>query len=1120
MSQQFVAWIEGFLGRRELNLPDGRALYAYRCSQEEFDSLASLLANCPPFYRTANSPIRAFALYASEWWQREYDGGTWAWEPLLESIGWAAVHYPDLYEPVKRAWTWWNVDLVRLPTSTRYLGTFACQGGLPLALLGDTHSSVTRYLRAVLKHIADFRQFVDDPIVLAQDQQRLLRPPTLRRDYVFRLAADLVESVMELQEDAQGDDPLGALNEVRPDWERTMPLALDDQRARDLLSSLLREAVRNQAGPVDEFRVERFLRRTGEGWRLGAKIRLPAMIPSESLARQLKVRTSGLPTRLQIRTCGDGSRVMGLYAQEGDDFLLLRDAQSFAELWDMEAAREIRIEFRAGSVVGEPVLPSRGSALGELPWSFRGTDDCPFIGEGSVASRAPEILVLIPNGSAPEQGQVVTSSGGGGLEESEESTSEPVRVLDRDLWTVREETAIETKTGRCVIRPSSGHTADEEYRLSGSRFYEFECAWPLFRGQPRLRLDRSEQPSRPVPANEVEWRQGGGGWLPGPTGSGLWEARHLQSGELRFYGRMGILPEQLSFSIEPGSDMSQGDFILNDAEAVRVAGSDANTQVSAEPANDAVRVQVKAIDADNPPVRVRLRLHWPGAQELSVEAPFPGQGGRFLLEGSPVNHDLAVDDLYGVRAIALSPHETYEFWVVGELKARDAGKIVRVAHFREKLRKSGVLHELPVSEVRRAIELLLSASSSADAHVTLQIVDLYGMVYESARVSRFLAALECNVQLKLVSLAPVLDGRKTPTFEAYPLIRPGGNPIALEAVGPVVAPYGALLPPSLDCAEPWLIVMRHDDQIRVRPCRVGGSGAPPAHASSPHRKTSSLAEALAIQDVEQRVEGLGVAMEAMLGKEGAARNEAEWSFLTNTILGTEGLPASVFDLFEVLVTKPRFLIQCLFRLESGLRQHLWRLEDELPFSWLLVSREDWWTEAHRTFEQFRERLEGVVDEPERMAREHVTLILSEGAERLPALKTVATDVALRLEGASLSREFVATVQGARNQETPKQIGLRSSLDDWPEGYGRDEWAEELGTFPKKLCQHADEHRARQPIFDTPVAAAWCCFRGRPTERATFLIKRIRAHDPEWFDLAYSATWFRLAHAQNELKDRQ
>ena len=654
MSQQIASWIEDFLGRWKLNVPDGRALYAYRCSHEEFDSLASALAHCPPFNRTANVPIRAFVLYAAEWWQREYDGGTWAWEPLLESIGWEDIHYPDLYDPVKRAWSWWKVDLVRLPTSIRYLGTFACQGGLPLALLGDTHSSVTRYLRAVLKHIADFRQFVDDPIVLAQDQQRLLRPPTLRRDYVFRLAADLVEAVLELQDDAQGDNPLEALNDARPDWERTMPLALDDQRAQDLLTGLLREAVRNKAEPADDFRVERFLRRTGNGWRLGARVRLPATIPAESLAQQLRVRTTDLPARLQVRTCGDASRVMGLYALQGDEFLLLRDARSFTELWELEAAREIRIEFRAGVVVGEPVLPSRGSALGELPWSFRGTDDCSFIGEGSAASRVSEILVLVPEGSTPELGRMLTSRGLGDSENAEESTSVAVRVLDRDLWTISEETAIETETGRCVIRPASGHTADEEYRLSGARFYELECPWPLFRGPPRLRLARPAQAPRPVPANDVDWRQGGGEWLREPTGPGLWEARHLRAGELRFFGRIGIFPDRVSFSIKPGSGMGQGHLILDDAGAVRVAGNDPDADVSAETAGEGVRVEVKAKDENSPPVRVRLRLHWPGAQELSVEAPFPGQGGRFLREGMPVNHDLAVDELYGVRAIALS----------------------------------------------------------------------------------------------------------------------------------------------------------------------------------------------------------------------------------------------------------------------------------------------------------------------------------------------------------------------------------------------------------------------------------------------------------------------------------
>lgn len=564
--------------------------------------------------------------------------------------------------------------------------------------------------------------------------------------------------------------------------------------------------------------------------------------------------------------------------------------------------------------------------------------------------------------------------------------------------------------------------------------------------------------------------------------------------------------------------MSQGHLILDDAGSVRVAGNDPDADVSAISVGEGVRIKVTAKDERSLPVRVRLRLHWPGARELSLEAPFPGQGGRFVREGMPVKHDLAVDDLYGVRAIALSPHGTQDFWVDGELKAPDTGRISRVAYFREKLRTTGVMHEFPVSEVRRTIELLLSASSSKDAHVALKIMDGFGTVHGVARVRQFSAALECNPELKIVSASPALESDSTPMFEAYPLLSPGVDPLVLETIGPAAASYGAIVRQGLVLTEPWFIVMREDDQIRAHPCRVNAGSVPRKDLAPADGNAPSLAEAMAIEGEELRVQGLEDAMDAMLDREGTKRNEAEWSFLNDAILGSEGLPASALDLLKVLVTKPRLLVRCLFRLESVSVRRLWQLEDELPFTWLLIRREIWWSEAQRTFEQLRERLTGIVGEPSQEAGKSVASVLSEGANRLPALETVATDVTLRLAGANLTKEFVARIQEERDSKTPELIGLMSNLDGWPIGYGREEWADELGAFPLGLCQHRDEHPARQPMFDTPVAAAWCCFEAKPNARTTFLVKRIRAHDRDWFDLAYRATWFRLAHRQDDLKE--
>ena len=1119
-------WLETFLACRRLRRPDGRALYAYRCTGEEFASLAEALSRNPPQGgSTSNMPIRAFVLYAAEWWQREYDGGRWAWEPLLESIGWGGVHYPDLYEPVRRAWGWWKVGLVRLPTSIRYLGTFACQGGLPLALVGRGHNSVTRYLRAVLKDTTAYRRFVEDPIDLARDQQLLLRPPTLRRDYVFRLAADLIETVLDLQGDAQDEDPISALDQTRPDWRRTMPLDLEDERARDLLTGLLREAGRDRTSPADDFRVERFLRRTGIGWRLGARVRLPASISTDTLAQRLGVQADQLPPRLQVCTGGESTRVVGLYAARSDDFLLARDTHGATELWDAQAAGEVRLRFRARDWIGEPVLPYRGGALGELPWAFRTGDDYAFVGEGSVANRSPELLVLVLDGCAPDRGDVISDPPLPASKEAAQHADGQVRILDRLLWRISERTTIETESGRCVISPSSGQAAEDEYRLSGRRFHGFESAWPLFRGPPALRLARAEQPARAVPASEVEWRQAGGDWRSRPTGCGLWEVRHVRAGELRHFGHVGILPERFDCAIKPGSDMKQGHLLLTGGVSVRVAGDDPEAVVTARTEGDAVRVQVAAKDAITPPVRVTLRLHWPGAAELAVEAPFPGQGGRLLRKGQPLDRGLAVDELYGVRAMAFSPNSTQKFWIEGVLRAEDLGGLVHVAYFRRPLLKSGVTHELPLIDVRPRIDLLLSASSSSDARVDLRIVDRFQKCHDTAQVSRFAATLECEPDRSRVSVSPTMVDDPVPTFEATPLARPGDEPVQLDPIGPVNAPSGAILPHDLNLDEPWLVVMRHDERVRVRPVRIDEPIGPGACSGLASSESPRLADSLSIANRELRTEKIAAVMDDMLTAGDSEPGEEEWSFLTDSLLRAEGLPATALDLCRVLVTKPRLLVRSLFRLESAPRQLLWQLDRELPFSWLLIRRKVWWSEAKQAFDRLREQLVDVIDgDHDRIAREHVEKILDEGADRLPALDTVCTDVATRLEGGRLSDDFFEKLREEWNRQTTEQIRLRASLDDWPRGYGRREWTQELerGDLLDRLdmWQDPDEHSARQPIFDTPIAAAWCCFLSKPTDRTVFLVKHIRAHDPEWFDMAYSTAWFRLARILDDIRKSQ
>ena len=57
-------------------------------------------------------------------------------------LGYDVAGYPGLYLPMLGAWHWWKVAPVRLPSSIRYLDTFAHQGGATNSLLLECRACV------------------------------------------------------------------------------------------------------------------------------------------------------------------------------------------------------------------------------------------------------------------------------------------------------------------------------------------------------------------------------------------------------------------------------------------------------------------------------------------------------------------------------------------------------------------------------------------------------------------------------------------------------------------------------------------------------------------------------------------------------------------------------------------------------------------------------------------------------------------------------------------------------------------------------------------------------------------------------------------------------------------
>src|SRR5690606_3254724 len=154
--------IATFLRVRSLTGPDGRPLYAYRCSDEEFarfeEGLREVLGRGPRWCEPTPATAQAFCLWGAEWWRRNHDGGPWAWEEMLAAIECsdyapAGPHYLRLQEMVAEGIRRWNRELLRFATGRAFLLTLACEGGLPLKLVRRETAALRHFFKDLLEEV-------------------------------------------------------------------------------------------------------------------------------------------------------------------------------------------------------------------------------------------------------------------------------------------------------------------------------------------------------------------------------------------------------------------------------------------------------------------------------------------------------------------------------------------------------------------------------------------------------------------------------------------------------------------------------------------------------------------------------------------------------------------------------------------------------------------------------------------------------------------------------------------------------------------------------------------------------------------------------------------------------
>lgn len=143
-----------FIATRK-TVPDGRPLYAYKCSDKRYAELKAMTHNLIAAERRgqdAPSLARLFCLFAAETFCREHESGPWAWESVFRPLSITPPTPTKIGEWVERGLDWWRRPLLRGTAGDRqFLVTIACEGGLPLKLLRNDNARLTQFFRSVLE---------------------------------------------------------------------------------------------------------------------------------------------------------------------------------------------------------------------------------------------------------------------------------------------------------------------------------------------------------------------------------------------------------------------------------------------------------------------------------------------------------------------------------------------------------------------------------------------------------------------------------------------------------------------------------------------------------------------------------------------------------------------------------------------------------------------------------------------------------------------------------------------------------------------------------------------------------------------------------------------------------
>lgn len=1127
-------WIDALLQRHALNKPDERPLYAYRCTEEDYDSLAQQTG--PVLERTIKegglryAPGALFCLFAAEWIRRRYIGGQLRYADILSAAHAPDLPYPVLQDLVQHGLRFWHRPLLRVGQARIFLLTLACEGGLPMQFLQREGAALRRYFRTLLRDVQTFRNAGVSSETLAAQASAFL-PKSLRQDVVYALAAQIVDAVWALQQQVAGqNDPIATLNQIQPSWRDQFPLELSDQTAQSFLEGLVSTAVGlAQAGKV-RFKLLRTLVNRGGAWQLRAELDLSGLLPHPDACEAF----GGEPTgRLEVllRNAESAPIVLG-WATPCQTGVLLERSKRTPTWTGIQASATFQLSTRP-QVSPLSVVPLLGGEpLENLPWVFVDADgsgqELRFRGQGSIKTRYPMAWLAVTR-------EATLYAEGNTEIEAIGELSELGRTLFRVVGQVR---VVGDRDDLCRIVTRSDASEEDSFQLHGKPLTIARARVPQYLGAPKVFAVSEERAPRQVPLQKLRWRSLAGGdqnWRAlsaDCVGDG--ELRYVEQGTLRFRTRIGILPENLSLLYEPGLTANGGRVRLKGASGL-VGVIDTPTTVHWElvetPGTTGTVLDLRC--SGEPPESVTVGIRWPSGGESRLTMPFPAGGPRFLDPSGKILGQGALvpwDRLSGVRARVMSPTGSGRYVLSGTLKAPDLSTdLAHAVWLRTPVPQvadtAGKIHEIDLLDLQDDLLTMLSASTHLDAIV---MVGIEGSGINDSRacirVGRYDLSLEPTpdrhaVRLDTPSLARINGGSLSKLrVEMFPLWAPGEGHRELQPSLSEGVPTGEWSIEEHTLADgPWMVTAWDGNWNRTRPLLITLGGSIGLHGvesvSDALLPRKDLASTIRLRDPGLRERALKTTVKAL-------RDDClspDWELVRSLIHAFADLPPSSLDLLPRLADEPEAVVTTLLKESPMDVPSLLALFERLPFSWRLLPIRAWIQATRRHVSALRGQLRGLANH-DALIWESIAGVLGKAAEQHPYLEVVRElidwdyhgwfrkgkarilPMAIMVAGRSALRRLLIEAQ----QEL---LRAHCGDDGWPQGRALTNWVEQQAKARAVIAQFfLDTPQGtgfRKPVQHAPIAAAMISAYGLTAPpRVVFEVVSLRTFDKRWFDEAY------------------